>query len=233
KAPYSIIMTIQNAQYKGTYTSTTNPELSVTTPFYYSYNGSLFQHQFSQGFLDLRQKVDENGVNWFENGRLATLANYAYTQDVSHLYKTYGKYSWGLSAADGPGEYNAYGGKPAKNNTHNGTIAPYAAIASINYAPKLVGKTAVHFFSEVDGLVGEYGFKDSFNLGPVNPEQFPNIAAKTPWVASDYIGIDKGITLIMIANYKNSIIWNEVMKNDYIKAGLTVLGFKTETNTTS
>src|SRR5690606_16737427 len=155
---------------------------------------------------DLRDLHDQNGVNWFENAVFATRANYAFVQDNTHLYKTYSELSWGLAASDGPGEYNAYGAKPAKNNVHNGTIAPYAALASINYLPKLVGKTAVHYYTEVSGLFGTYGFKDAYNLGPVNPESFPILAGKTPWVASDYIGIDKGITLIMLANFKNQVI---------------------------
>lgn len=225
--PYNVIMTVSNNNYKGTYTSTSNPELSVTTPFHYSFNGSLFQHQFSQGFIDFRNLIDPNGVNWHENAKLATQANYAYVQDQSHNFLTYSEFSWGLSASDGPGEYNAYGARPAKSNVHNGTIAPYAAMASINYLPKLVGQTAVYYYTEVEGLWGTYGFKDAYNLGPVNPASFPNLANQTPWMGSDVIGIDKGITLMMISNYKSGVIWENVMKNSNIQAGLTILGFQT------
>lgn len=225
---YNIIMNIQKNSYKGIYNSTKNPELSVKEPFYYSFNGSLFQHQFTHAFIDFRDIEDKDGTNWFNNAVLATKANYAYVQDHKDRYKTYSEFSWGLSASDGPGEYNAYGAQPAKSNTHNGTIAPYAAIASINYLPKLVGQTAVHYY-KTEGLWGEYGFIDAYNLGPVNPDQLPNIANKTPWFGKDVIGIDKGVTLIMISNYKNNIIWNQVMKNDNIRAGLSILGYqKTE-----
>lgn len=224
--PYDVVMNIEKTNYKGKYISTKNPELSVETPFYYSFNGSLFQHQFTHGFVDFRNINDPSGINWFDNAKLATKANYAYVQDNKDIYKTYSEFSWGLSASDGPGEYNAYGARPAKSNSHNGTIAPYAAIASINYLPKLVGQTAVHYYDQVEGLWGKYGFYDAYNLGLHDPQKNPNLSSKTPWISKDVIGIDKGITLIMISNYKSNIIWEQVMKNDNIKAGLTILGFE-------
>ena len=218
-------MSISKSDYTGKYISTKNPDLSVNENFIYSFNGSLFQHQFSQSFIDFRNIEDKDGVNWFNNAVLATKANYAFVQDNADKYKIYSEFSWGLSASDGPGEYNAYGARPAKSNTHNGTIAPYAALASINYLPEIVGKTALHF-SNVEGLTGKYGFFDAYNLGPVDDNYNPNIASKTPWIAPDYIGIDKGVTLNMISNYKNGLIWEMVMKNDNIQAGLTILGIK-------
>ncbi|MFA7417043.1 MAG: glucoamylase family protein [Acholeplasma sp.] len=225
KQPYETVMAIQKSSYLGTYISEKNPELSVETPFYYTWNGSLFQHQFSHAFIDFNTYQDPDGINWFENARLATLANYAYTQDFSDIYKTYSSNSWGISAGDGPLGYNAFGAKPAKDNRHNGTITPYAAIASINYTPKLAAKAAVYFYQEVEGLFGTYGFKDAFNLGLHDPMLNINLSNHTPWMAEDVIGIDKGITLLMLANYNNQIIWRQILKNDHILAGLTILGF--------
>ncbi len=229
RGPYNTMMNVMRTSYVGTYTSTSNPELSVTTPFYYTFDGSLFQHQFSHAFIDFKNYTDDFGTNWFENARLATLANYAYTQDFAHIYKSYGPNSWGISAGDGPGEYHAYGARPAKNNRHNGTIAPYASIASINYVPKLAARAALHYYQNIDGLFGTYGFKDAFNLGLHDETMNPTLASRTPWVATDVIGIDKGITLVMLANYDNNIIWDLVMQNDQVRAGMTILGFTKNT----
>ncbi len=225
KNVYDTVMNIEKQNYKGTYTSSSDNNLSVTTPFYYSYNGSLFQHQFSHGFLDFRNINDPNEINWFLNATLATKANYAFSMDFQEHFKSYSKYSWGISASDGPLGYNAFGAKPAKNNLHNGTVAPYASLASINYVPKLSGKTALNMYKEIEGIWGDYGFKDAYNLGIFDETNMPNLAATTPWVASDYIGIDKGISLIMMANYKTNLIWDLVMQNDNIKSGLTILEF--------
>lgn len=226
---YKTMKSVSRTSYTGTYISKTDDSLSVKTPFVYTYNGSLFQYQFSHAFVDFRNIVDEDGTNWFDNSVLATKAHYAYVQDEASKYNTYGKNSWGLSAGDGPLGYLAFGGGPAKNNRHNGTIAPYAAIASINYMTE-EAVNAANYFRSLYRLWGPYGFKDTFNLGPVDENYNPTVAAKTPWYASDYIGIDKGITLLMIENYRSELIWDLFMSNQYIQDGLRNLGF-TSVNT--
>jgi len=40
------------------------------------------------------------------------------------------------------------------------------------------------------------------------------------------IGIDKGITLLMIENYRSGFVWENFMKNEYVKIGLEKVGFK-------
>lgn len=221
---YRSVKARNNTSYKGTYISEKNPELSVTDTFYYTYDGSLFQQQFSHAFVDFAKVQDYEGTNWFRNATLVTKAAYAYTQDYSDRYKTYGTNSWGLSAGDGPGEYHAYGSGPAKSNKHNGTITPYAALASINYMEEEALRAA-QYYNSISELNGRYGLKDSFNLGPVDPNYNPVMANKTPWYASDYIGIDKGITLLMIENYRSGLIWKNFMKNKNVQQGLETLGF--------
>lgn len=223
---YDLMKDVSKRSYTGNYISTSNPNLSVKENFIYTYNGSLFQYQFSHAFIDFRNIVDKDGTNWHQNSILATKAHYAYVQDESHKYKTYGKDSWGLSAGDIPNGYLALGGLPAKNNTHNGTVMPYAAIASINYLEQEAINAANHFKNH-PSLWGEYGFKDSFNLGPVDPNYNSIIANLTPWYASDYIGIDKGITILMIENYQSELIWKYFMQNESVQKGLEVLGFTT------
>jgi hypothetical protein len=215
-----------NTYVKG-YTSTKTNE--VVQPFIYSYDGSLFQHQFSHAFIDFRNIVDEAGINWFENARRATRANYLYTQDFSHRYKTYHQTSWGLSAGDGPGNYpngyRAFGAQPSKTNFHNGTIVPYAAVASINYWEE-ESLLATLNYASIPQLQTRYGFADAYNLGPVDPFYNQTIANLTPWYDPDVLGIDKGITLLMIENYRSELIWDMFMANAYVQDGLDVLGFQ-------
>ncbi|MEG0193687.1 MAG: glucoamylase family protein, partial [Stenotrophomonas sp.] len=45
------------------------------------------------------------------------------------------------------------------------------------------------------------------------------------WVASDYIAIDQGPILTMIANYRNDFVWDVMKKNPYIRKGLERAGF--------
>ena len=44
-------------------------------------------------------------------------------------------------------------------------------------------------------------------------------------MASDYIGIDQGPILAMIANYRNGFVWEVMKRNPYIRKGLERAGF--------
>ena len=211
----------QNNYVRG-YTSIKTKE--VVEPFIYSYDGSLFQHQFSHAFIDFRNIVDDQGIDWFENARRATRANYLYNQDFSHRYLTYHETSWGLSAGDGPNEYRAYGAQPATSNAHNGTIVPYAAVASINYL-EFESLMATLNYASIPQLQTTYGFADAYNLGPVDDSHNQTIANLTPWYDPHVLGIDKGITTLMIENYRSELIWDMFMQNQYVQDGLNVLGF--------
>lgn len=46
------------------------------------------------------------------------------------------------------------------------------------------------------------------------------------WVSDRVIGIDKGATLLMTENYQTGLIWDLYMKNDYVKNGAKILGWK-------
>ncbi len=37
------------------------------------------------------------------------------------------------------------------------------------------------------------------------------------WYASDVIGIDKGISLLMLANFQSDLVYAITMKNEYIR----------------
>jgi hypothetical protein len=69
-------------------------------------------------------------------------------------------------------------------------------------------------------LIGEYGFKDAFNL-TYQDENHPN-----GWFDIDYLGIDQGPILLQIQNHENGLLWNVMKKNPYIVAGLKKAGFK-------
>lgn len=58
---------------------------------------------------------------------------------------------------------------------------------------------------------GKYGFIDGYNL------------ENGQWYSKEVIGIDKGITLLMIENYFTGLIWKYFMKNEYVKKGLEIL----------
>lgn len=187
-------------------------------PFIHSWFGSLFTHQFSHAWVDFRYIEDREGVNWHENSIHATIANRQYAISQSVNFRTFGENAWGMTASDGPRGYDGYfGAKPSgfSNDAHrnDGTIPPAGAIGSIVFLPDEV-KEAMRYFASIEGLTGDYGFQDSFNFEDDDP-----------WIAPDVIGINKGISLVMLRNYKDAFIWELFMSIPYVQEGLERLEF--------
>ncbi len=183
----------------------------------YTYCGTLFTYQYSHAWIDFRNLKDKDGVNWFENSVKATKANREYCIDNKEKFKTYGENSWGLTACLSPKGYIACGAKPCDinlNTENDGTISPCGAIGSIVFTPKESINAMEYYYNNFTKLWGKYGFKDGYNLD-----------ANKPWFAKEYIGIDKGIEIIMIENYINGTIWKYFMKNIYVKEALKLLDF--------
>lgn len=183
-------------------------------PFIHSWFGSLFTYQFSHAWIDFRGTTDKEGVDWFDNSVQASLAQYNFAKDVQGRYKTIGPDAWGLTACDGPDGYNGtYGAPPSgyNNDQHevDDTVAPSAAIGSIIFTPQQ-SEQALLNYSSIDKLKGKYGFVDAYNLS-------------REWYDTDVIGIDKGITLLMLANAENDFVHQVVMKNETIQNGLARL----------
>lgn len=69
-----------------------------------------------------------------------------------------------------------------------------------------------YYYNNFPKLWCKYGFKDAYNL-----------EAEEEWYSVECIGIDKGISMIMIENYLSGLIWKYFMKNKYVKKGLNLL----------
>jgi len=175
----------------------------------------LFGHQYSHCWIDFRNIEDNymrnKGITYFENSRRATLAQRQYCIDNPKNHTGYSENIWGLTACDGPNGYKARGAPPAQND--DGTIAPTAAGGSIAFTPDESLAALHHMYDTyTSNIWKKYGFRDAFNLSQ-------------NWWASDVIGIDEGAIILMMENHRNEGIWNDLMKNDYIQAGLEKAGF--------
>jgi hypothetical protein len=198
----------------------------------------LFGHQYSHVWIDFRGIQDPymraKGIDYFENSRRATLSNRAYCVANPMGAKGYTEWCWGLTACDGaPGRKMNVAGKEWRffdyrargactiQIVDDGTIAPTAAGGSYPFEPDICDRTLKNMWETYyQDLVGEYGFKDAFNLTYIT-EDTPN-----GWFDIDYLGIDQGPILLMIENHKTGILWNVMKKNPYILAGLKKAGFE-------
>jgi hypothetical protein len=175
--------------------------------------GSLFIHQYSMGWLDLR-KIKENfgaHVDWFENSKAAVLAQKAFCLSLSKEFKSYSENSWGITASDSANGYVAWGGPPRDPHI-DGTIVPSALTGSLMFSGPLVLDPIKKLSTLGSKISGPYGFANAFN--PL-----------TGWVGPDELGIDVGITLLSVENFRNQSIWNSFMKNPEIENALVRVGF--------
>lgn len=181
----------------------------------YTYCGALFTYQFSHAWINFMNLEDKDGIDWFENSIKATKANREYCIDNKDHFKTYSENSWGLTPCIGPKGYCGFGAKPCNANLkieNDGTVTPCGAIGSIVFTPKESIEAIEYYYNNFPKLWGKYGFRDGYNL-----------EGNKPWFSKEYIGIDKGIGMVMIENYLKGTIWKYFMRNDHVKQGLKIL----------
>lgn len=197
----------------------------------------LFGHQYSHIWLDFRGIQDSfmsaQKSDYFDNSRKATLSNRAYCIANPGKWNGYGVDQWGLTACDGPiskkiningierqfFDYRARGAASIQV-VDDGTIAPTAAGGSFPFTPE-ESEACLSFMwnQHYEHLIGEYGFKDAFNLTYVNADH------PVGWFDPDYLGIDQGPIFLQIVNHESELIWKIMKKNPYIVNGLKKAGF--------
>jgi hypothetical protein len=197
--------------------------------------GPLFIHQLSHLWVDFRGIQDkfmrEKGIDYFENSRRATLIQQRYAIENPLKFKHYGKNCWGLTASEGPGpatlkidgtkrEFFDYVARGAPYGPDDGTIAPWAVVASLPFAPEAVLPTIHHFTELRLREANPYGFKATFN------PTFPGKKGRSHgWVSEWHYGLNQGPIVMMIENYRTGFLWELMKKCPYVVEGLRRAGF--------
>jgi len=201
------------------------------------YAGPLFIHQMSHLWLDFRGIYDDfnrrHGIDYFENSRRATHVQQQYGIANPMGFAHYHKFGWGLTASDGPGPavleidgarrvFYDYDARGAPFGPDDGTISPWAVVASLPFAPEIVVDTVRHAIERLN-LKGHspYGFDASFNA--TYPE-----TARNPhgWVSPWIFGLNQGPIILMIENFQSELIWKTIRSCSYIMEGLHRAGFR-------
>ncbi|MCD4651090.1 MAG: hypothetical protein K8S56_04800, partial [Candidatus Cloacimonetes bacterium] len=195
-------------------------------PFIYTYPGTLFTYMFAHCFYNFqRMGVGPLGIDWYENTRRAVKANRDWCRDHSSEFASYGLHRWGITAGSGPGDkYVVPGHQPRgakKDQGIPGTLHPYGAGMSVPFVPDDAVKALREMrYLKVNGQPvwkspreGGYGFWDGFNI-------------KEKWVSDHVIGIAQGPMLLLIENARSGLIWDLMMQNKCVIAGVRRAGFK-------
>ncbi|HXD34881.1 MAG TPA: glucoamylase family protein [Pyrinomonadaceae bacterium] len=197
------------------------------------YAGPLFIHQLSHMWIDFRGIKDDymrrKAIDYFENSRRAAYIQQQYAIRNSRGFKGYGEYIWGLTASDGPGpatkkvegrlrKFNDYSARGVPYGPDDGTLAPWAVVASLPFAPEIVLPSIEYFDQTFPEMTSKYGFKCSFN------PTFSTATSKE-WISKGYYGLDQGPIVLMIENYRSGFLWQLMRRCPYIVTGLRRAGF--------
>jgi len=198
------------------------------------YGGPLFMHQLSHVFVDFRGIQDAfmkgQAIDYFENSRRATYVHQQYAIRNPRRFRDYGALVWGITASNGPGpttrrvrgvsrRFLGYAARGVPYGPDDGTLAPWAVVASLPFAPEIVLPTLLHC-AEKYHEENEYGLVCSIN--PTFPDGGPGSAG---WISDDHFALDQGPVILMIENYRSGLIWRLMRNCPYIVTGLRRAGF--------
>ena len=199
------------------------------------YAGPLFIHQLSHVWIDFRGIKDDfmrsKGIDYFENSRRASYIQQQYGIRNPKKFEGYNENCWGITASDGPGpatqkvngkqiKFYDYIARKIPNGPDDGTIAPWAAIASLPFAPEIVLSAIKYFDENYPDMISKYGLKCSFNPTFAGGNQRSH-----GWISKGYYGLDQGPIVLMIENYRTGFFWKLMRQCPYLATGLSRAGF--------
>lgn len=200
----------------------------------YVYAGPLFIHQYPQAWLDLRgvadELIDSRGIDYFENTRRAIAAQRTYCEANPGEFSGYGADVWGLSAGLGPGSRRvlkngrrvslaSYAARGAPFGPDDGTLTPANTVSCLPFAPDETMRAMKHMLAAYPGVLIDGRLTEGFN---------PSVRGSGPegWVAHSTVGIDQGLVVLSIENYRTGLIWKLMLGAPVVKRGLERAGFK-------
>ena len=196
--------------------------------------GPLFIHQYSHMWIDFRGIQDatmrERGIDYFENSRRATLVQREYAIRNPKHFKDYCQNCWGLTACDGPGPREivvdgrkrrllGYAARGAPFGPDDGTVAPWASVASLPFAPDVVIPTMQHIARMVHKHPS-YTPGCSFNPTLKDGHHAPG------WVSPWRFALNSGPVMLMIENYRSGLPWELIKRSATIRRGLERADFR-------
>jgi hypothetical protein len=216
----------------GTWTTTFQWENLYGHDFLYA--GPLFIHQFSHAWIDFRGIRDrfmrEKRCDYFENSRRATEVQREYAQRNPHGFAGYDESCWGLTACDGPspllpslanGRHRLFGyaARGVPYGPDDGTLAGWAALASLPFAPAMALSAARVVMRRYPEILAAKRYTSSFN---------PTLASagQGAWVSAGHFGLDQGIVVMMIENHRTELIWRLMRSCPHVVTGLRRAGFR-------
>lgn len=174
----------------------------------------------------------EKGIDYFENSHRATYVQQGYAIHNPLNFEAYSRDCWGITASEGPcpkvmsvkqieRHFFDYVARGVPYGPDDGTIAPWAVVASLPFAPEIVLPVLGYCIHEAKLTESNpYGFKASFN--PTFLEKSGNPHG---WVSPWHFELNQGLILLMIEYYRTGSSWRLMRNCPYLASGLRRVGF--------
>ncbi len=208
------------------------------------YSGPLFIHHLSQCWIDCRGIQDafmrRHGIDYFENSRRAAYVHQEYAKRNPRKWAGYSASCWGITASDGPGPatqdwagkkrmFYGYHARGAPFGPDDGTVSPWAVVASLPFAPEIVLPSMEILDSEYPAGKHDYGYTASLNpsfgvTGRATPASGP--IATRGWRSPAHYAINQGPVVLMLENYRSGLMWRLMRRCPYVVTGLRRAGFQ-------
>mgnify|MGYP003694352615 CR=1 FL=1 len=119
-------------------------------------------------------------------------------------------------------QFYDYYARGAPYGPDDGTIAPWAVVASLPFAPEIVMPT-IRAMAPARPRCDEAATASSRR----SIRHTKCLDSPTGWwVTPFHFGIDQGPVILMIENYRTGLIWNIMRRSPYVVAGLRRAGFQ-------
>jgi hypothetical protein len=196
------------------------------------YSGPLFTHLFSHAWIDFRgiqdQFMREIHFDYFRNTQNAVSIQREYAARNPSGFLAYGRDLWGITAGDGPsnGEktlhprdrrFYGYMARGVPFGPDDGTIAPWAMLATLPFCPEEALRGTRHLLDRFPEVCIGDRFSSGFNPATLDGQSL--------WLSPGWYGLDQGLLVMMIENYRTGLIWNLTRRSSLLCRGLERAGF--------
>ncbi len=197
------------------------------------YSGPLFTHLFSHAWIDFRGIQDEfmrsSRRDYFQNTRNSISLHREYGSRNPRGYEGYSGNLWGITAGEGPGNdqlresyrdrrFFGYTSRGVPYGPDDGTISPWAMLATLPFhaGPAIAGTR--HLLETYPQVCTKDRFSSGFN---------PTFRkGGSEWLSEGWFGLDQGLLVLMIENYRSGFVWEIMRSCPVIRTGLKRAGFK-------
>lgn len=196
------------------------------------YSGPLFTHLFSHAWIDFRgiqdQFMREIDFDYFRNTQNAVAIQREYAARNPRGFVAYGRDLWGITAGDGPSNeekvlhprdrrFYGYMARGVPFGPDDGTIAPWAMLATLPFAPEHALRGTRHLLARFPQVCSSDRFSSGFNGGTLEGDGL--------WLSPGWYGLDQGLLVMMIENHRSGLIWNLTRRSPVLCRGLKGAGF--------